>query len=209
MRSCSLCCCVLPESSSKRRRLYGISSSFALQAFMDASVQAALESVVPPDKTKHLREDCVAQALAAPNWKGYEDVSSAEESNDSVPLLLAKRCVSHLERRFIECTLQLHSCIAVCRTIHAYGIISIPNVRACGQSCDTSHPIGSMQIPVEHTKTVQESPDPSFRVLVMQYIQRCANGRGLDARLWWLVKMNDTTTHLLRIYCLIIQYVLN
>ena len=35
----------------------------------------------------------------------------------------------------------------------------------------------------EHTKTVQESPDPSFRVLVMQYIQRCANGRGLDARL--------------------------
>ena len=38
--------------------------------------------------------------------------------------------------------------------------ISIPNVRACGQSCDTSHPIciGSMQIPVEHTKTVQESP---------------------------------------------------
>ena len=116
---------VLPESSSKRRRLYGISSSFDLQAFMDASVQAGLESVVPPDKTEHLLEDCVAQALAAPSWKGYEDVSSAEESNDSVPLLLAKRCVSHLERRFIECTLQLHSCIAVCRTIHAYGITSV------------------------------------------------------------------------------------
>jgi hypothetical protein len=34
-----------------------------------------------------------------------------------------------------------------------------------------------------HTKTVQESPDPFFRVLVMQYIQRCGNGRDLDARL--------------------------
>ena len=53
MRSCSLCCCVLPESSSKRRRLYRISSSFALQAFMDASVQAGLESIVPPDKGIH------------------------------------------------------------------------------------------------------------------------------------------------------------
>ena len=33
-----------------------------------------------------------------------------------------------------------------------------------------SHPIGSMQIPLEHT---QEFPDLPFRVLVMQYIQRC------------------------------------
>ena len=28
-----------------------------------------------------------------------------------------------------------------------------------------------------HTKTVQEFPDPSFRALVMQYIQRCGKGR--------------------------------
>ena len=34
-----------------------------------------------------------------------------------------------------------------------------------------------MQIPLEHTKTVQEFPDPSFRALVMQYIQRCGKGR--------------------------------
>ena len=40
-----------------------------------------------------------------------------------------------------------------------------------------------MQIPLENTKTVQELPDPSFRVLVMQYIQRCGKGRGLDSRL--------------------------
>ena len=38
-------------------------------------------------------------------------------------------------------------------------------------------PLGSMQIPLENTKTVQELPDPSFRVLVMQYIQRYGKGR--------------------------------
>ena len=51
------------------------------------------------------------------------------------------------------------------------------------KSHDISHPIGSMQIPLENTKTVQELPDPSFRVLVMQYIQHCGKGRGLDSRL--------------------------
>ena len=46
-------------------------------------------------------------------------------------------------------------------------------------SHDSLHPIGSMQIPLENTKTVQESPDPSqiLYVLVMQYIQHCGNGR--------------------------------
>ena len=34
-----------------------------------------------------------------------------------------------------------------------------------------------MQIPLEHTKTVQEFPDPPFRVLVMQYTQCCGNRR--------------------------------
>ena len=34
-----------------------------------------------------------------------------------------------------------------------------------------------------HTKTVQESPDPSLCVLVMQYIQCCGKGRSLGSRL--------------------------
>ena len=50
MKTCSLCSCILPESSSKRRRLYGTSSSFALQAFKEASVQARLERVVSADE---------------------------------------------------------------------------------------------------------------------------------------------------------------
>ena len=34
-----------------------------------------------------------------------------------------------------------------------------------------------------HTKTVQEFPDPSFRVLVMQYIQCCGRGgSGFEAK---------------------------
>ena len=35
---------------------------------------------------------------------------------------------------------------------------------------DISHPIGSMQILQENTKTLQELQDPSFRMLEMQYI---------------------------------------
>ena len=50
-------------------------------------------------------------------------------------------------------------------------------------SHDISHPIGSMQIPLEHTQTMQEFPDSSFHVLVMQYIQCCRKGRGLGLRL--------------------------
>ena len=46
-----------------------------------------------------------------------------------------------------------------------------------------SNPIGSIQIPLEHTKTMQEFPDPPFRVLVMQYIQCCGNRSGLGSRL--------------------------
>ena len=38
-------------------------------------------------------------------------------------------------------------------------------------------PLGSMQIPLENTKTVQELPDSSFCVLMMQYIQRCRKER--------------------------------
>ncbi|MCG8623521.1 MAG: hypothetical protein MJE68_16205 [Proteobacteria bacterium] len=58
--------------------------------------------------------------------------------------------------------------------------LAVDNTNA---SCDISHPIGPLQIPPENTKTVQESPDPSFRMLVMQYIQRCGKGRGLGSRL--------------------------
>ena len=43
-------------------------------------------------------------------------------------------------------------------------------------SHDISHPIGSMQIPLEHTQTMKELPDPSYHMLVMQYIWRCGKG---------------------------------
>ena len=46
-KCCSLCSCTLPEESSKRRRLHSTSSSFALQAFIEASSQCGLERVVP------------------------------------------------------------------------------------------------------------------------------------------------------------------
>lgn len=47
MKRCSLCNCSLPEDSTKRRRLHGTSSSFALQAFLEVSLRAGLGSVVP------------------------------------------------------------------------------------------------------------------------------------------------------------------
>ena len=47
MKRCSLCSCNLPADSTKRRRLHGTSSSFALQAFVEISSQAYLETVVP------------------------------------------------------------------------------------------------------------------------------------------------------------------
>ena len=79
-------------------------------------------------------------------------------------------------------TITFHSqycCISVCHVNHdrtfLWSIIR--------KSYDISHSVGSMQILLEDTKTMQESPYPSFRVLVMQYIQRCGKGRGLDSRL--------------------------
>lgn len=47
MKRCSVCSCTLPADATKRRRLHGISSSFALQAFIEISSQTGLESVVP------------------------------------------------------------------------------------------------------------------------------------------------------------------
>ena len=47
MKLCSLCHCDLPKDSTKRRRLHGTSSSFALQAFVELSSKAGLEGVVP------------------------------------------------------------------------------------------------------------------------------------------------------------------
>ena len=41
-----------------------------------------------------------------------------------------------------------------------------------------------------NTKTVQELPDPSLRMLVMQYIQRCRNGRDLGLRLASILHIN-------------------
>ena len=58
--------------------------------------------------------------------------------------------------------------------------------QTCSRAClrlmiemshDSSHPIGSIQIPLEHTNTVQEFPDLPFCVLVMQYTQGCRNRR--------------------------------
>ena len=52
-------------------------------------------------------------------------------------------------------------CNAVHVHIHIDQVLQLikHSVRACGRLCDISHPIGSTQIPVEHTKTVQESLD--------------------------------------------------
>lgn len=46
-KHCSLCHCTLPTDTTKRRRLHGISSSLALQVFLDVSSQAGLKNVVP------------------------------------------------------------------------------------------------------------------------------------------------------------------
>ena len=43
---------------------------------------------------------------------------------------------------------------------------------ACKQSAQHSCGLGSMQIPLEHMKTVQEFPDLLFCVLVMQNMQK-------------------------------------
>ena len=47
MKQCSLCNCTLPPDTTKRRRLHGTSSSFALQTFVEISSQAHLGSLVP------------------------------------------------------------------------------------------------------------------------------------------------------------------
>ena len=62
------------------------------------------------------------------------------------------------------------------------------------KSYDISHPIGCMQIPLENTKTVQELPDPSLCMLVMQYIQHCGKGRGLGLRLQYRLALHHVYT---------------
>ena len=51
------------------------------------------------------------------------------------------------------------------------------------------------------TKTVQELPDPSFRMLVMQYIQRRGDRRGLGSRLWKYMAYWSLSTFVLSICC--------
>ena len=96
------------------------------------------------------------------------------------PCCLAVYCVDKLSHNFIYS-------IAISVSVHAMSTAIVRSI--IRKSYDISHPIGSMQIPLENTKTVQELPDPSFRVLVMQYIQRCGKGRGLDSRLPWLSEL--------------------
>ena len=50
---------------------------------------------------------------------------------------------------------------------------------------------------------MQEFPDPSFRMLVMQYIQRCGDRRGLDPRLWKYVAYWSLSTFVLSVYLLL------
>lgn len=47
MKWCLLCSCTLPEDSSKHGQVHSISSSLALQAFIDVSSQCGLQGIVP------------------------------------------------------------------------------------------------------------------------------------------------------------------
>ena len=129
----------------------------------------------------------LTQALSAPIWKRDKYVSSSKEAENSFLLLITERCVPHLLCRVLYCIdqLQVYGCSSLCspccNTATSAHALSTAIMRSCSESHvshDISYPIGSMHIPLQHTKTVQEFPDPSFRVLMMQYIQRCGNRRG-------------------------------
>ena len=66
------------------------------------------------------------------------------------------------------------------------------SIHACGQSCDISHPIGSTQIPLEHTKTVQEFPDLLPRAGDLNYIP-VLRKEGLVSRLDSLIYMKEAS----------------
>ena len=146
MKWCSLCCCSLPEDSSKHRRL----------------TQHLIESG-PLDKERKTA-------------RAYHRVLCSPSSS---PCSLVVYCVNKLRRHNIS----LH-CVPVYCHINAS---HVNHDRAflwsiIQRTHDISHPIVSMQIPLENKNTVQELPDTSFCMLMMQYIQHCGKGRGLGSR---------------------------
>ena len=151
MRWCSLCCCSLPEDSSKRR----------------------LAIYTAPCRVRTLNTNCKIPShkdiyfwLLSRTYHGV--LCSRSPSSHS----LVVYSVDELHRFSLYTDFHISACR---NCAYLWSIIQM--------SHDTSHPIGSMQIPLEHTKTVQEFPDPSFRALVMKYIQRCGDRRGLGSRL--------------------------
>ena len=93
MKRCSLCYCELPKDSTKRRRLRSTSSSFSLQAFIEVSSEAGLESSVPV----------------------------RDEGADG--LLVANRRIPHLQSRFAHKVLRLYvSSYAIRYWLHAQRI---------------------------------------------------------------------------------------
>ena len=111
------------------------------------------------------RQETIAQALSAPSRKRYKHVSPLQKPKNSFFLFITECSVAHLLCRILYRVDKLHLSnfvtlycqLSTCARGSECERACIPAVR----SHDSLHPIGSMQIPLEHTKTVQEFPDPS------------------------------------------------
>ena len=63
-------------------------------------------------------------------------------------------------------------------------------------SHDSSHPISSMQIPLESTKIVQEFPDPFLLTLVPDHLSHIKKGpKGLRDEVEGILMMKGSASH--------------